>query len=159
MSTVPAGRAAPPAYQVRHPRVVGRDEGQLGQGLAGLGVGTPGGGPVQQRGHPALGVPPSGDAPGRVFVAALAWIGAYGSLVFAGTVGLLATEPGQPADRLLFLVVSAASNVGLSQNPVSTTGNGLFILSAVMLLGRVLPLAALWWAVAVARDEDEIPVG
>jgi len=100
-----------------------------------------------------------GDAPGRVFAVALAWIGAYGLLVFAGTVGLLATEPGQPADRLLFLVVSAASNVGLSQNPVSTTGSGLFVLSAVMLLGRVLPLAALWWAVAVARDENEIPVG
>lgn len=100
-----------------------------------------------------------GDAPARVFAVAMGWVVAYGVLVFAATLGLLAAEPGQPADRLLFLVVSAASNVGLSQNPVSTTGGGLFILSAVMLLGRLLSLAALWCAVAVARDQDEIPVG
>ncbi len=100
-----------------------------------------------------------GEAPGRVFAIALAWLAGYALLVFASLLCLLASEPGQPGDRLLFLVVSAASNVGLAQNPVSIVGPGMFVLSATMLLGRILPLAVLWWVVAVAGDGEEIPVG
>jgi Trk-type K+ transport system membrane component len=100
-----------------------------------------------------------GQAPGRVFAIALTWLGLYGLIVFVPLLFLLATEPGQPGDRLLFLVVSAVSNVGLAQNPVSIVGPGMFVLSAAMLLGRILPLAILWWVVDVARDEDDVPVG
>ncbi|MGB7160020.1 MAG: potassium transporter TrkG [Tepidisphaeraceae bacterium] len=100
-----------------------------------------------------------GDAPGRVFGIAVMWVAAYFVLVLAAMISLLALESGQPADRLLFLVISAASNVGLSHNPVSTTGAGLFVLSGVMLLGRLLSLAILWWAVAVSRENGEIPIG
>lgn len=100
-----------------------------------------------------------GEAPGRVFAIAITWLGLYGVLVFVTLLCLLATEPGQPGDRLLFLVVSAVSNVGLAQNPVAIVKEGMFVLSAAMLLGRVLPLAILWWVVSVARDGDEIPVG
>lgn len=100
-----------------------------------------------------------GENPGRVFAIAMTWVGTYGLLVFVTLLCLLATEPGQPGDRLLFLVVSAISNVGLAQNPVSIVKEGMFVLSAAMLLGRILPLAILWWVVSVARNEDEVPVG
>lgn len=99
-----------------------------------------------------------GQSPGRVFGIAMAWVGLYSLLVFVTLLCLLATEPGQPGDRLLFLVVSAASNVGLAHNPVSIVKEGMFVLSAAMLLGRVLPLAILWWVVAATRDEDDVPV-
>lgn len=100
-----------------------------------------------------------GGAPGRVFGIALAWLGLYGLLVLVTVLCLLGTEPGQPGDRLLFLAVSAASNVGLAQNPVSIVKEGMFVLSVAMLLGRVLPLAVLWWVVEWATDGDDMPVG
>jgi Trk-type K+ transport system membrane component len=100
-----------------------------------------------------------GEAPGRVFAMALLWLGGYGLLVFAALLALLATNPDQPGDRLLFLVVSAASNVGLAHNPVAIVGPGMFVLCGAMFLGRVLPLAVLWWTVHVARDQAELPVG
>lgn len=101
-----------------------------------------------------------GEAPGRAFAIALTWLALYVVLAFVSLLCLLATEPGQPGDRLLFLVVSAASNAGLAQNAVSIVGPGMFVLSATMLLGRVAPLAILWWGVTVADgNEDEIPVG
>jgi trk system potassium uptake protein len=99
-----------------------------------------------------------GEAPGRVFAIAIIWLGLYALLVFITTVALLATEPGQPGDRLLFLAVSAVSNVGLAHNPVSIVKEGMFVLSAAMLLGRLVPLAILWWVVVVAADEEDIPV-
>jgi len=100
-----------------------------------------------------------GDAPGRVFAIALVWLGGYALLVFATLLALLATNPDQPADRLIFLVVSAVSNVGLSHNPVAIVGPGMFVLCGAMFLGRALPLAVLWWTVHVVRDEQELPVG
>ena len=100
-----------------------------------------------------------GGAPGRVFAIALTWLGLYALLVFVTTVSLLATEPGQPGDRLLFLAVSAVSNVGLAHNPVSIVKEGMFVLSTAMLLGRLVPLAILWWVVTATRDEEDVPVG
>jgi trk system potassium uptake protein TrkH len=100
-----------------------------------------------------------GDAPGRAFGIALVWIGLYAVIAFATLLGLLATNPDQPADRLVFLVVSAVSNVGLAPNPVSIVGPGMFILAGAMFLGRVVPLAVLWWTAHVAEGEGEIPIG
>ncbi|MDQ3441428.1 MAG: hypothetical protein M3478_13885 [Planctomycetota bacterium] len=100
-----------------------------------------------------------GEAPGRVFAIAMTWLGLYALLVFVTVLCLLATEPGQPGDRLLFLAVSAVSNVGLAHNPVSIVKEGMFVLSAAMLLGRLVPLAILWWVVAVTREDEEIPIG
>jgi Trk-type K+ transport system membrane component len=57
-----------------------------------------------------------------VFAIALVWLGGYALLVFATLLALLATNPDQPADRLIFLVVSAVSNVGLSHNPSPSSG-------------------------------------
>lgn len=100
-----------------------------------------------------------GDAPGRVFAIALTWLGTYALLVFVTFLVLLATNPDQPGDRLFFIVVSAVGNVGLAHNPVAIVGPGMFVLSGAMLLGRVLPLAILWWTVRVVGDEEDTPVG
>jgi trk system potassium uptake protein TrkH len=100
----------------------------------------------------------AGRAAPRSFGVALAWIGLYVAIVFAGFLLLLHSEPDMGADRLLFLCVSAASNVGLSYDPVSITGNGLFTLSAVMLAGRLVPLWILWWA-ASADDGERVAIG
>jgi Trk-type K+ transport system membrane component len=94
-----------------------------------------------------------GRPPGRGFGIAAVWLGAYVVLVFAGFLVLLTTEPDAPADRLLFLCVSAMSNVGLSHDPVSIIGPGLYVLSALMLLGRIMPLLVLWWMARTTEGE------
>ncbi|HXE55376.1 MAG TPA: potassium transporter TrkG [Tepidisphaeraceae bacterium] len=76
---------------------------------------------------------------------AAVWMLAYGFVAFVGLLILLACEPQIPADRTLFLTISAMGNVGLWHDPVSITGPGLLVLSALMLAGRLGPLAVLWW--------------
>jgi trk system potassium uptake protein TrkH len=93
-----------------------------------------------------------GRAPSRPFGVAATWLCLYGAIVFAGLLLLLWRVPDMSADRLLFLSVSAASNVGLSQDPVSMTGPGLYTLSAVMLAGRVAPVLILWWMAGTTED-------
>ena len=75
-----------------------------------------------------------------------------------GPVLLLSTDPDAPADRLLFLCVSATSNVGLSHDPVAIVGPGLYVICAMMLLGRVLPLLVLWW-MATSTTDEAVAVG
>jgi Trk-type K+ transport system membrane component len=94
----------------------------------------------------------------RITGIAMAWSGAYFLLVLLTMLGMLAALRELPADRLLFLSVSAAGNVGLSHDPISMAGPGLIVLSASMLLGRLLPLAVLWWA-ATTCDRAEVGVG
>ncbi len=92
--------------------------------------------------------------PGRLFGIALAWLGLY-LLILAGTLlALLALQPDLPADRLLFIAASAVSCVGLSHDPISMAGGGLIVLSIAMLLGRLVPLAILWWAATTTPDAD-----
>jgi trk system potassium uptake protein TrkH len=92
--------------------------------------------------------------PGRIFGIAVAWLGLY-LLILAGTLlALLAVQPDLPADRLLFIAASAVSCVGLSHDPISMAGGGLVVLSIAMLLGRLVPLAVLWWAVCTTPDAD-----
>ena len=87
------------------------------------------------------------------------WLGIYLAIVAAGFVLLLNTEHGDAPDRLLFLAVSAVGNVGLSHDPVSITGNGLFTLSALMLAGRLAPLLVLWWMASLPAEEPGVAVG
>ena len=63
-----------------------------------------------------------------------------------------------PADRLLFLAISATSNVGLSHDALSINGVALLALSLAMTLGRIVPVMILWWMVRTVRDE-EIAIG
>lgn len=94
-----------------------------------------------------------GHSPGRGFGIAAAWLAVYALFVFTGFLLMLATQPDAPADRLLFLCVSATSNVGLSHDPVSIIGPGLYVLSALMLVGRIAPLLMLWWMVRTTDGE------
>ncbi|HEX8523328.1 MAG TPA: potassium transporter TrkG [Tepidisphaeraceae bacterium] len=98
-----------------------------------------------------------GIVPRIVGVAAL-WLGVYTTLVLASYLCLLAFQPELPADRLLFIAISAISCVGLSQDPISMTGGGLAVVCTAMFLGRILPVALLWWT-ATAFPNSEIAVG
>ncbi|MGH7214516.1 MAG: hypothetical protein ACREIT_07120 [Tepidisphaeraceae bacterium] len=96
----------------------------------------------------------AGRTGGRVLGVALAWAGVYALVVIVSLLALLATEPQMPGDRLLFVAVSAASNVGLSHDPISITGAGLHVLSVTMLLGRLAPVAVLWWMAKTTPEAD-----
>ena len=57
---------------------------------------------------------------------------------------ILQTEPTLSPDRALMLVLSAASNSGISHEPIGITGEySLPALSILMVLGRLMPLAML----------------
>jgi Trk-type K+ transport system membrane component len=95
-----------------------------------------------------------GAAVPRAFGVAAVWLGVYSAIVFAGLLLLLWRAPDLSADRLLFLTVSAASNVGLSHDPISMTGPGVYTLCAVMLAGRIAPVFVLWWMARTTRDAE-----
>jgi len=99
-----------------------------------------------------------GVLPQRVVAIAAWWLVGYVMIAGGCMLGLLTVTNVLPPDRLLFLSVSAASNVGICYDPVSITGQGLWVLSATMLLGRVTPLAVLWW-VWRAAPAQELAVG
>jgi Trk-type K+ transport system membrane component len=86
-----------------------------------------------------------GRVPHRATGVAAVWVSIFGLVLFAGVMLLFSSEPQISADRLIFLACSAIGNVGLSHDPVSITGPGLLILSALMLAGRIGSLAILWW--------------
>ena len=94
----------------------------------------------------------------RAFGVAAAWGAIYGGIALTGFLLLTWLTPDLTADRSLFLAVSAASNVGLSHDPIAVTGAGLYVLSAIMLVGRIAPLLVLWWMVRAA-PESEVAVG
>src|SRR5690606_26084215 len=56
---------------------------------------------------------------GRAFGVALAWTGLYAGIIALAQIALVYTEPQIPADRMLFEVVSAMGNVGLSFGPIT----------------------------------------
>ncbi|HEY8669095.1 MAG TPA: hypothetical protein VIL86_20770 [Tepidisphaeraceae bacterium] len=87
----------------------------------------------------------TGRPVGRAFGIAATWLGFYCLMVLVALLFLLNSEPDLPADRILFLTISAASNVGLSHNPLSIVKGGMYMLSTTMLLGRVAPVLVLWW--------------
>ncbi|MDB5302688.1 MAG: ATPase [Phycisphaerales bacterium] len=90
----------------------------------------------------------------RAFGIAAVWVGGYMAIAVIGFLLLTYTDSQLPADRLIFLVVSALSNVGLAHDPVSIVGPGLFLLAGIMLLGRLAPLAVLWWLARTTSDVD-----
>jgi Trk-type K+ transport system membrane component len=98
------------------------------------------------------------EKPGRIFGVALAWMSFY--LVMTGVIilVLLATQPQLPADRAIFLAVSATGCVGLSHDLVATTGPALYVMTVAMLLGRFVPIAALWWIALREAPVVQTPV-
>jgi Trk-type K+ transport system membrane component len=91
----------------------------------------------------------------RITAIAIVWAGIYAITLFIGMALLAACDSVTTGDRVLFLAVSALSNVGLSHDPVSMTGPALIVLSGLMLIGRIMPLAVLWW---VARTGEPVDV-
>ena len=100
----------------------------------------------------------AGRRAGRTFGIAATWFATYFALVALCFALLLWQVPELPADRLLFLGVSAAGNVGLSHDQLSLVMGPLFTLSFTMLLGRLAPLAVLWWMARTTSDA-ELAVG
>jgi trk system potassium uptake protein len=87
-----------------------------------------------------------GEDVGRLYGFAVAWCGTYLLAIAATTLLLIGLWPEVPADRLLFMAVSAIGNVGTSHEPISFGGAGLHVLTFAMLFGRFAPLALLYWA-------------
>ena len=94
----------------------------------------------------------------RAFGVAVAWVTVYVGVVGLTWASLVVTEPDKRPDRLLFLAVSAVGNVGWSYDPVTASTGGLWILSAAMAAGRLLPVAVLWWVVDRMPEVTE-PIG
>jgi trk system potassium uptake protein TrkH len=90
----------------------------------------------------------------RAFGVAAVWLSLYLGIVFGGLLLLLWRVADISGDRLLFLTVSAASNVGLAHDPVSITGPGLYTLCAVMLAGRIAPVFVLSWMARTTNDAE-----
>jgi trk system potassium uptake protein len=99
-----------------------------------------------------------GKLPRRIFAIAAMWLAAYLFIALIGFLCLSTTEPQIPADRLLFMTISAISNVGLAHDPVSVVGPGLYILDCLMIGGRIAPLLVLWW-IAMSGEQTDVLVG
>jgi trk system potassium uptake protein TrkH len=95
-----------------------------------------------------------GQTISRTFGVAATWLGVYLLAVAVFHMMLLSTEPQMPGDRALFVTVSAVSNVGLSHDTLSMTRSSLFVVSAAMFTGRLVPLLILWWMADTTRDAD-----
>jgi Trk-type K+ transport system membrane component len=99
-----------------------------------------------------------GEAGGRAFGIAMVWGAGYLVAIGVFMTLLVTVAPQVPADRMLFDLVSALGNVGLSADVLSIVGPPLYILSAAMFVGRFAPLLVLWW-VADTVEGAELPVG
>jgi trk system potassium uptake protein len=99
-----------------------------------------------------------GEPVGLAMGVAVVWLVLYLGIVLSALLVLLHTQAELEADRLLFLCVSAVSNVGLSHDAVGLVGGGLYTLSAAMLAGRLAPLMILWW-MAEITSREEVAVG
>jgi trk system potassium uptake protein TrkH len=86
----------------------------------------------------------AGQSVGRSLGIALFFTGLLLAGAFALFLGLLATQPQLPADRLALIAVGALTNTGLSHNPLSFTGLPLYLLGLGMLAGHLLPLIVAW---------------
>lgn len=90
----------------------------------------------------------------RGFGIAIVWTGVYFGIVLIAMLLLLHHVSEIPADRALFLTISAVSNTGLSHDQLSIVGDGLYTLTATMFAGRVVPLLILWWMADTTTNAD-----
>jgi trk system potassium uptake protein TrkH len=90
----------------------------------------------------------------RVTGIAAVWLAAFFVALFIGILALVQLVPQIAPDQLVFLACSAIANVGLCHDPVSITGGGLFVLSGLMLFGRIGSLAVLWWLATTVEGTD-----
>lgn len=97
------------------------------------------------------------EVAGRAFAVAATWSALFLLMSGAAVLLLLAMQTQMPADRAIFLAISAIGCVGLSHDPVSTTGVGLHVLSVAMLVGRLVPIAGLWYIAIREEAVDALP--
>ncbi len=84
----------------------------------------------------------------------MTWAGVYFAALLVFQLLLLSEQPQIPGDRLLFITISALSNVGLSHDTIAATGPSLYYLAAAMFAGRVVPLLMLWWMADTVKDAE-----
>jgi len=85
---------------------------------------------------------------------AATWFGLYLLALVFFQMMLLWAEREMPGDRVLFVTVSALSNVGLSHDIISMTRSSVLLVAAAMFFGRVAPLLILWWMADTTRDAE-----
>jgi trk system potassium uptake protein TrkH len=90
----------------------------------------------------------------RAFGIAACWVGMYAALVLLTLFALLRGMEQTAPDRLIFLSISAASNVGLSFDPLSPDPLPAFVLCGTMIVGRFAPLMFIWWMADTTRDAE-----
>jgi trk system potassium uptake protein TrkH len=100
----------------------------------------------------------AGRPPGRSLGIALSWIGMYLGIAALGLIMLLYVEPELRGEQVLYLTLSALSNVGLSYDKLPDMPRGSFVLAALMMAGRMTPLLVLWWMADTTTDA-QIAVG
>lgn len=94
------------------------------------------------------------EQPGRGFGIALTWLGTYLLLLLVGLLMLLGCESKIPGDQLLFMAISALSNVGLSHGQLAVSAGGNCILALIMLAGRFMPFLILLWMAQSTKEAD-----
>jgi Trk-type K+ transport system membrane component len=71
---------------------------------------------------------------------------------------LLFVQPQLAADQAVFMTISALSNVGLFHDILPDMPRGTYVIAALMLAGRMVPLLILWW-MADLGTEAELAIG
>jgi trk system potassium uptake protein TrkH len=100
----------------------------------------------------------AGKSPAKALGIAMSWIGMYLGIAMLGLVMLLFVEPELRGEQVLYMTISALSNVGLSYDLLPDMPRGSFVLAALMMAGRMTPLLVLWWMADTTTDA-EIAVG
>jgi Trk-type K+ transport system membrane component len=75
------------------------------------------------------------------------WLLGYIAIVAVFVWLMMWSEPQLSAERLIIETTSAVSNVGMSFDQILTSGGGLDLMSAAMVIGRVAGVGVLWWMV------------
>lgn len=99
-----------------------------------------------------------GEKVGRSMGIALSWVGIYLGIALLGLVMLLFVEPQLAGEQVVYLTISALSNVGLSYDQLPDMPKGAFVLAALMMAGRMTPLLIVWWMADSTRD-GEVAIG
>ncbi len=97
-----------------------------------------------------------GRTVGRKLGVAIIWIACFVAAVAATHMGLLLTQSNLPADRSLFIAVAAVANVATIHDPLLFDQSaGYYILTAAMIVGKLLPLSMLCWFAAIGLEDSD----
>ena len=101
-----------------------------------------------------------GQTTSKPFAIACCWLAIYLAMGVFGVIMLTIVEPSITGEKIAFLSYSALSNVGLSHDVLTDMRRGSFILAALMMAGKMVPILILWWTVECNDLADnELAVG